>query len=619
MANSVVAVLALAFCMWWMPLGWFSGPSTTEHVYQIVVVDDPTRIPAGARGRQAWLKDPLVNGEPVTSSMLQASGSWRTAPMGDPWMLVCEHPSTPTSVEVRAKTLAVTAMCHPWSGSLDVSRDGVLIDSVALTSVDTREVVLDYGNDFRLARVAITLAGFALALALLRPWRGGGGLTIWLAALVVLVHSVCWLTTDVGVSLDSPGYPQSARLFADGSPAYFPPGYGFLMLAVEATGQPIGSATALVQHALVALLAVLLHRHFRRWIGEAGAFVGAFLGTALFPTLFGAQTLMSETLTCVLLAAPLLLVMQADRRARGWRAIAAGVTTAFAGITRVVPLAALLPVFVVRGLLPWRERDWRWIAATAGTAIAIVVATIAYYGVRSGHWQLSTGVGRHLYNHFVYEQKLLAPDAPATAQLRSYLDGKDPRDLPHWDAFDVTQRDQTLDGAEREQLIHRVAMEAAATASILEHLAFTSGLTWRNLSIPAAATMTVDDFSDGKHPELVQTAPVPHRIGPQMQTRGREWTEVVWPALCWLFAASAAAAFLLREGRGPWLAWVWLVWAYMFASSAVEFELPRYQVAVAPMVAMLGVGTVAVVARRLRPVRERVVDGTGVAAPAKML
>jgi hypothetical protein len=364
-------------------------------------------------------------------------------------------------------------------------------------------------------------------------------------------------------------------------------------------------------------LALWLHLRFRAWVGESAAFLGAFVGTVAYPTMFGAQAAMSETWTCFLMAAALLLAVQEPRREGRARVLLAGLAAVWATLARMVPLAALAPVFVARGLWPWRRRRWRWVLLTAGVAALAPVALLVHNGVRSGEWRLSTKVGWHLYNHFVFEQKLLDPTGTATQELQAWIGPRDLRELHHWDATALMPAADAAQFRRREQLLGLVAWEAAWTVGLLDHLRFTSGLTWRNLSKPAAPTMVVGDWGGGLQPSLVHEAPRPAPLrSPVQRHRSAELEARIWPVLSWLFVLALPAAWLLRAGRFPWLCWLWTVWAYMFASSAIEYELPRYHVAVAPFVAMLGVGTAGLVLQRLAELLRRAAPAPSVVAPA---
>lgn len=593
LGNLVACLAGLALCLWHVMDGWVREPSTALHDYRLEVVTDAKRIPAAARGQQVWLSDLTIDGSAARDARVERRGSWKTESANSGWKYVCENPLEPTSLSFRAATCSFNVVKHPWSGCLDVYRDGVRVATLELTSVESSAAAAVFGLHRCWGRVLSVLAAIVVALALVKPWRGGPRLTGWLALLVAVLHFEVWSSFPIGLTNDSPGYIEAIDSLRAGAPDYFPPGYGLLIVPCGWFAHP-GLAVTFVQHASMVVLAVALQLRFRQWCGEAWSFVGALLGAIAFPTLFGAKAVMSETLACVQLAGPILLAMHGDERAGHARALGAGILTGWACLTRVVPLLVLLPLLVVRGLLPWPRRSWRWVLLSVGSAIALVALFVANTGLRSGQWNLSAGTGRHLYNHFVYEEKLLDPDGPKTRELVQRTGAKDLRDLPHWHVHG-----EPADAGAIEPLFLSVALEAARTVSVWELAAFTAVLTWRNLATDAAPTMTVGDSTSNGCPRLAHDA-LRRDSGSVLVGHSRAWNATTWSILCWLFVASAGVTFLLRSGRAEWLAWISMVWGYMFASSAVEHELPRYHVAVAPMVAMLGVATIGVLLQSFR-------------------
>lgn len=590
---------------------------TAVHDYEIAVVLDAARLDPAAKGKQAWLKDLRIDGHPAGRDRVTAIGDWRDEAAGSSYQYIAEHPAHDTRLRLRGAAFAFTALQHPWSGRIDVRRDGALWDSLALYAPEGQELRVDLGQSSGLLQLLLTAGIGILGLLLLRPWRGGAALTIWLGALVGYVHLACWLHGPVGVTTDTPYYLVSTDALVHGSPHGFPPGYGIFIYLCAAFGGAPGLCVTLVQHALMVLLAVLLHRRFRALIGEPWAFLGALLGGLAYPTMFGAAAAMSECWTCFTMAACLLLAWSGDGRGSMWRAVAAGVAAGWATLSRVVPIAALGPVLLAMALLPWRRRNWLWAAATVGIAVAIPAFAVLQNGVRSGQWKLSTIVGRHLYNHFVYQQKLLDRDGPATRELLGYLGDRDPREMGHWDVGDLVPAPTPAAALHREQLFEHVAIEAARTASLPAHLAFTWGLTWRNLSLSSVDSMAVGDWGHGLQPDLSHQGPLGDPVRAEaMQVRGAQWDRWSWPLMSWLLLLALPCTWLLRRGRSQWLAWLWTVWIYMFASSAVEYELPRYHVAVSPMVAMLAVGTIGLGWQRLMGRQPAKVHGSSrVAAP----
>lgn len=597
-ARAFIAVAASVFCMW-LAAAEIDSPRE-PHDYEIRVATDDALIDAAAKGKQVWMRDLQLDGRAATALDVAVSGPWRTDLASESWQWTCELPEAGSALRWRSKGFVTTVLRHSWSGTLEVWRDGALQQRVSLTSSDPGVTVVTSGAELDQWGLLAILVTASIAFLSLRPWYGHWRLGAWLGLIVGHVHATCWLHFPVGITGDTPYYLIAVDQLLAGEPSGFPPGYGVMLGAIGIFGGPLGVLATFVQHVLIVGLALLLYGIFRRWLGDSAAFVGACLGAVAYPSLFGAQAVMSETWTCILIAAALWLGVQSPRGNGSARALGAGLAAGWATLSRMVPLAALVPVFVARGLLPWRQRSWRWVALTAGVTAMAMAGLVLHNGLRSGKWELSTKSGRHLFNHFVYAQKLLDKEGTATKEMMAWIGAKDPRDLAHWDAGDLMVADSEAKWQRREQLFALVAWEAAKTVGPLEHLRFTIALTWRNLSTPANPHMAIKDWGQGRQPDLAHDALIdaPLETAQQWQ-RGIWFEERSWLLVCWLFVLALPATLLLRHGRFPWLCWVWTVWAYMFASSAIEYELPRYHAAVTPFVVMLAVGTVAVVGNAL--------------------
>lgn len=597
LANLLATLVALCSCVWLASGDQIAKPSRSDHDYRVVVVTEPSRLNASALGAQVWIRDLQLDGQAAVGSRITAAGNWRHESADSSWLYVCE--SGEADLSWRSKTFSLTVLRHPWSGRLDVLEDGVRIDSISLTAAGDTQVTVRYGEHIDWAGIGLVTLAAAGVMASLRPWRGGGRLTLLLSLLVVVVHLECWLTTPICVTSDTPGYLLAVDALMAGHPDYFPPGYGLLLRLVGVLGGHTGLVTTLLQHALMLLVAVVMHIRFRAFVPEAWSFLGAFVGGVAYPTLYGAQAVMSETWTCVLIVGTVFFAVRVSERSRPLFACLAGLSAGLAALTRVVPLAGSLPLFAALGLLPWSKRCWGWFAVAAALALLPVVAVVASNGVRSDRWNVSSGGGRHLYNHFVYQQRLLDSSGPATVEFMKHLGGRDPRDLTHWEAAALLPASTGADYIAADDLFNRVSMEAARTAGIWEHIRFVSGLTWRNLSISAVGSMTIGVQGLGTNSPMVHPPLIAgDSTNDVMLRRSAEWNDSLWTRCAWLFAASLGVPLLLRRGRMEWLSWIWIVWAYMVASSAVEFELPRYHVAVAPIVVMLAFGTLGVVGQR---------------------
>lgn len=65
LGNLVAALLGTLFCIWAVG-GGVERVAPRAHDYEVVVVRDPARIPAGAKGRQVWVREATIAGCPAT-------------------------------------------------------------------------------------------------------------------------------------------------------------------------------------------------------------------------------------------------------------------------------------------------------------------------------------------------------------------------------------------------------------------------------------------------------------------------------------------------------------------------------------------------------------------------
>ena len=232
--------------------------------------------------------------------------------------------------------------------------------------------------------------------------------------------------------------------------------------------------------------------------------------------------------------------------------------------------------------------------------LGLPLVAIANNGLRSGQWQLSTGVGKHLYNHFVFEQKLLDPEGDTTKRLLEHMGEEDPRNLPHWDLAPFIVGAASEEQWQYDRVYLDVALEAALTTGVLEHLLFTTKLSWSNLVEDSYDSISSDAWP-GQPEQFAHGGLAGNETYAQeLRARLRSWNSWSWPVLCYLALLSLLGlCFVRREARLAWLAWIWIALSYMFASSAVEYHLPRYHVGVSPIIGALAVCTFGILLQRL--------------------
>jgi len=492
-----------------------------------------------------------------------------------------------------------------------VSADGEPLGRMELHAEDDRRVRRVFpGLPVPWIGIGIFLALFGFLAWRIGPGRPGRTGLPWLVLFLSLVHVHDWVSHPVGVGNDSPHYLESALSFAwYGQPSYFPIGYGmFLWMCWKLSGLGISLAhiATFIQHVLAVLSSVWLYLLIRRIVPEPWAFAAALLSGVLAPVLLAAQALLSESLTVFFLVMGAWLALTRDGRPPLLRGVLAGAALGLSTLVRVTPAAVLGPVLVLAALAPWPTRSVRFLVAALGVVAAMLGGVLLSLLVRTGDARLSASMGQHLFNHFVHEQKLLDEEGTVTRGVLSRLGpGTDLTAMPHWELTEALQ--QKGSPFQAGEVHFRVALEAARTASVLEHLWFDVRLAFANAFGNAVQYME-DDYlvaereSPWDYRNLIGNAALPGwSPNPDMRwmmTAAHGW---LWWILCVAFLLGIPVIWLLPgPTRLVWIALLYMPMSYVFLASAVEFYMPRYNAAVSPIVAVVAVATVGAVWTRLR-------------------
>ena len=524
---------------------------------------------------QCHIKSILLDGRHARRDQLRSEGQWKTDSAGE-WA----HWEGPASLSFDGSRVDLVLAAQPEAGNLTL-HVGDETSQLALQATEWEWRRLELAPASMWGSVfALLLA--AVILVLMRPWRSGKQAALWLAFVLCAVHSLLWLSSPVGLTADSTGYLDASHALSAGHPHYFPPGYGLLLgLCAAMPGWESTHWVTLLQHCAAVAATLMLFDLLRRLLPTAAAFLAAFIGALNAPTLFASQGAMTESLTASGLIFALWLALDPERR--GWRV---GVASAIAGVTllRVIPVLAVGPLLVAAGVA--RKRLAPTLQAVL-VGVGIVLVVVASNFVRSGSFDLTKDKGRHFWNHFVREQKLLDREGPMTKRLLTALGDRSPHDLDWWDV------DAALSAEQRRKLgpdyLGAVAWEAARTASLMEHTTFTLGLSTRNLFADATVFMEWRDPVPRAEGRLVAASLSTGLAGGgRLERQATLVHRALWPWAIWIFLTTIVGTFD-RRGRALWLSAIWLSVVYMVASSAVEYFNPRYNSAVTQIVYTLGI------------------------------
>ena len=544
--------------------------------------------------RRLWILAAEANGRALKADDVTMVGEWKVESglPGDKFLHDAGR---------GAASLKLPAASWVWidsasdCGTLLVKRNGETIKTIDLhadESFFSWESLAPAGSSWWVA--ALVFAALATLLWRLRPWRDQRWAGLWLVLVTGLCSISYWLQTPIGVVGDAMGYLASYESLVErGAPAYFPVGFGFFLEACRSLSPSnAGHLAALLQHAMIVHAAWMAFALMTRYIGLVGAWFAAAV-MAMHPwTIMTAQALLPETMTFYVLA--LALYFLASGRGR-IRALCAGIATGVGVALRMVPGPVIVPVIAALCLMPRSRRDWpRFVLACVGICFA-PMSLLVYYGSQSGDARLSTGFGRHIYNHVVVAQRLVDEDGELTKRVLEKLDGRDIRELPHWEL------DKALGPAfgplGGESIYMGLTREAASTASLLEHVDFTLDLTWRNLVGDSATWIPRTTEVNVNIPDFTGAAIVaPAQLRVFMESAMpwfREHAEFMIRALCVVLLIG----LLRRTTRWTVLILLWVPLSYVLISSAVEYESPRYKIAVLPFLTLALAMTPAVLFR----------------------
>ena len=570
MAGTLASVLFLAWslhrCLG--PLVADPEPVLTSH-FEIGPAQPAGGLPAEAPFEVHGL---LVDGRCWQWRWVQKHGGWRERGPAYSPSLVLERPGPDPRLGFRGKRAVVLFPSQVRPETVAVARDGVPCAVTGEPLAGGRSSM--WASDLPPHAGGAgsvwfwSLGSLVLAAFLVAPWRSARRAETWLVLHAGLLHLLVWGTQAVGFNHDSVGYASCLADNLRGSPAAFPPGYPLLMRAAGAIpwlGD--GSAICLVQHVCMVVALVWLLRLLRGPLGETVAWCAVVAVSVMAPALFLPQAIMSENLALSGMAGALWFATVAARRGGGWALACAGLLAGWAGLARIVPLAAALPAFFVLLWTRPARRGLRNAGVASAVALGVVAAPIAWFGLHGEPANLTTTTGGHLFNRVVTCQRVFVEELPEGRRLRSLL-GKDPRGIPHWDVS-AALAERGLSPAESDALLAAVAV-AGIRSDPLGYVLFSVTQTWDQLFAEPSPLVMAWRESEWEDLSLA-TAPPLGVTSAALAWRSvvEQWFRAIWPAVCWLALAGIVAALFLPE-RKNLLAIAWVSAAYLGSTALVE-------------------------------------------------
>ncbi len=613
MPRAVSILLSVVFLAW--VAGAIVGPSidgdgSQEETFTIEVLPiEGSRLDEG--GCQVSVPYLYADGQPYRLSKIIREGVWGRHTEGLSHGCSETHDTSLSHrVSLRARRIVLGLGFSKWGGVVRVMRAGEPLATIDLQTESEQEEISYYEFPYRESpwwfRPLVFLVGLALAAGFHARW-GAGMDHAWVLVHFASLYSLIWLGTLVGYGEDSPGYLLCMTDFLGGDPSYFPPGYGFLVAASSMLPfEGEGIRVTLLQAGLAVMAAAWLLRILRRFCAPGTALIAVLAAGSSSTVLWMTRSALSESLTVFCIIGGIHWGLRARESGLRRHAVFAGLLAGWGGLTRILPLLVLLPVFAMQGW-PFTRRSVGRSGISIGVALLCVLLPMSWAKINSGHFALSDSSGGHLFNAVVYQQNLLDPEGPYTAGYLELLDGEDPFGREHFDVRTLIEKgvfEYLTSGQEEElgqagkeaveQRAHEIAKQSL-TRIAMEAIWRQPGTYVSNAMAQAWGQLVTPPTmpSYGDVPEPVEDYGLLPLLGCSADmVRWRVFFSgmeaFLWPFICWLFLLSGVLCLVLRERRGL-LVLFWVVLAYLLPQAFIEQLHPRYTAPVSPFVIVLAV------------------------------
>lgn len=545
----------------------------------------------------------IVDGSRLRAKDMQLNGTWQHG-----WGVNLYHPNNgePASISFSAMSAAVLLDRTGACGHLSISGEAGRIwkDSCPRRPRHYQRfaaVDLPVPAKSSLWACAMWLAVFLAIAAAVRPWDTDQRMTLWLLIYLLALHLLFWSTQAVGVYSDSLNQLLTLRLNAAGVPAYFPPGYPLLVGAGHLISAAVtGSIVTFLQH-LMMIIAIWWCFHLvRRCLGAQLAFLAALATGAALPTLALPQGIMSENVALFGMAGSLYYALLCRDRGRLYYAAISGLLLGWAGLARLLsPLAAGLPaVLVLMSSKDTGTAGIRRFSAVFAVVVFVLALPITWFGVRSGHFTLSSGTGYYMYTRIAMDAGLFDANAPATARFLRLIAPLQPQGHWHWEIGPILAK-KGLNWRQINSMLQRVAWEGIRHAPMRYIIG----------SLRQAWTQYFADPSP-LIPWAADTVPYTRELDspPILGNRANSllWREELqegfadaWVYIPWLALAAFVLPPFLDEGM-IFLALALIPFGYTVSTAFGGMLLSRFNAAIIPFMICLAAGPFAAVPRLLQ-------------------
>jgi hypothetical protein len=546
----------------------------------------------------------IVDGQRLRWDSVDRTNNWETIDYGragDPCFIYRDS-SEPAILSFQGNNALIVLEPDQWSGKVIFERDGKEVRSLELPYPgQIRHSAQEYPIVLESPAAPPSTALFIGALIIFlgcAVWFGpitrARGSVPWLIFFLFVAHILFWASNCVATTGDSSGYVNVLPLLLQGIPSYFPPGYpAFLGLVGAVSGESLGRFVTLTQHVMAVFAGWWIYLFLRRITPESLALLGGILAAAMPCSLTAPQTVMTETPTLFALVGAFYFALRAMESERSLFSIPAGVLAGWAVTLRLAPLAGLFPSICLMYMLRPKRGVLRQICITFIVAAMVVSLPILWCWYKTGQASLSNSLGFHLFDRVVWEQRLLDYDGPATRNLLTILNGKDPRGIPSWEIREYEGL-RELDYIEQEALLREVSFEAIRKYP-RDYLKYTLLLACTDLVGDSTHSIyawgeTLSAQPRLENPPLLRFAASDVRWRLTMD----EIQRFLWPILCCTAIVGAFGGLFFQQ-RLLILALSCVPAGYLLSSACVEAFVPRFNLAVVPFIVALSVAPISAV------------------------
>jgi hypothetical protein len=429
----------------------------------------------------------LVDGQLLRWDAVQRGPGWHEF-RPDPFPRLAHDGTTPSAVEFAGKHVVVVLEGTHNSREVELLRNGEVQERIDLYTDIIEGVTADRPrtivSEVPAAKppawmLPAFFVAFLALLAAARPWASPTRTAFWVLLHLVVVNLLAWTTQPVTVTNDSIGYITGSEEFFKGKATYFPPGYSFLVGLVDVVPfLGLGRLITLLQHAMMVVAGWWLFRLLSRSLGQHWAFVAAVVAGSLATTMFMPLSVMSETLAAFTCMGAVYFAVRASEAGSGKLSVVSGLLAGWAGLARVVPVAAVCPAIACVHLLPPTWRGLRLAGVSFLSVALVLLPPMLWLKVRDDQFALSNSVGGHLFNRVVHAQGLVDRNGQSTVFVIHAVG-----DREKWPNHILTRMELEKKGIgyyDALELLGNMAKEAIE-AHPLEYTLFSFEIAWRQL------------------------------------------------------------------------------------------------------------------------------------------